>query len=81
MKNLEHGNLLDIVFSWTLKDVLNENLFKHQHRGYPNIALAYVRFVAVLVSELMLDLWQATETKVMMYVVVELIARNSIREK
>ncbi|TKY56642.1 hypothetical protein E2542_SST21088 [Spatholobus suberectus] len=30
MKNLEHANLLDIVFSWTLEDVLNENLFEHQ---------------------------------------------------
>ncbi|RDX62226.1 putative helicase MAGATAMA 3, partial [Mucuna pruriens] len=35
MKNLEHSNLLDIVFSWTLEDVLNENLFKRQVKKIP----------------------------------------------
>jgi hypothetical protein len=27
-EDLKHGMLLDIVLSWTLKDVLNENLYK-----------------------------------------------------
>jgi hypothetical protein len=27
-EDLKHGMLLDIVLSWTLEDVLNENLYK-----------------------------------------------------
>lgn len=29
-ENLHETSLLNIVFSWTLEDVLNQNLFKHQ---------------------------------------------------
>lgn len=29
-KCLHRGSLIDIVFSWTLEDILNENLFKYQ---------------------------------------------------
>jgi len=27
---LHRASLIDIVFSWTLEDILNENLFKYQ---------------------------------------------------
>ncbi|WVY90100.1 hypothetical protein V8G54_035614 [Vigna mungo] len=35
MENLGHGSLVDTVFSWTLKDVFNEKLFKHKVKKIP----------------------------------------------
>ncbi|ESW13973.1 hypothetical protein PHAVU_008G242100 [Phaseolus vulgaris] len=35
MENLKHVNLLDIVFSWTLMDVFNQDFLKHKMRKIP----------------------------------------------
>ncbi|KAK7372271.1 hypothetical protein VNO80_05646 [Phaseolus coccineus] len=35
MENLKHVNLLDIVFSWTLMDVFNQDLFKQKMKKIP----------------------------------------------
>ncbi|KAK7300604.1 hypothetical protein RJT34_11452 [Clitoria ternatea] len=59
-KNLQHASLLDIVFSWSLKDVHNENLLKHQVPKIPETFLstkAYMNsFIPALIEETHSDL-------------------------
>ncbi|XP_027368476.1 uncharacterized protein LOC113874453 [Abrus precatorius] len=58
--NLEHASLLNIVFSWTLNDVLNKNLIKHQVRKIPQTFLStkdYMNsFIPALIEETHCDL-------------------------
>nr|KYP48372.1 Helicase sen1 [Cajanus cajan] len=60
MKNHQHADLLDIVFSWTLEDVLNENLFKRKVKKIPQTFLStkdYMNsFIPALIEETHSDL-------------------------
>ncbi|KAL2317323.1 hypothetical protein Fmac_031199 [Flemingia macrophylla] len=60
MKNHQHADLLDIVFSWTLEDVLNENLYKHQVKKIPktfSLRKHYMdSFIPALIEETHSDL-------------------------
>ncbi|XP_003616118.3 helicase sen1 [Medicago truncatula] len=54
-KCLHRGSLIDIVFSWTLEDILNENLFKYQVPKIPKTFIStndYVNsFFPALIEE------------------------------
>ncbi|CAJ1970809.1 unnamed protein product [Sphenostylis stenocarpa] len=60
METLEHANLVDIVFSWTLEDVINENLFKHKVKKIPSTFCSkkdYLNsFIPALIEETHSDL-------------------------
>ncbi|XP_027334128.1 uncharacterized protein LOC113848912 [Abrus precatorius] len=55
-EGLDYASLVEIVFSWTLKDVLNENLCKHKIRKIPQTFLStkdYMNsFIPSLVEEI-----------------------------
>ncbi|XP_061348075.1 helicase sen1-like [Gastrolobium bilobum] len=59
----KHASLLDIVFSWTINDVLNENLFKHKVQKIPQTFLStkhYMKsFIPSLIEETHSDLFSS----------------------
>ncbi|WJX63847.1 hypothetical protein P8452_48685 [Trifolium repens] len=60
---LHHTSLISIVFSWTLEDLLNENLFKHQVPKIPKTFLStngYMNsFFPALIEETHSDLYSS----------------------
>ncbi|KAK2376777.1 P-loop containing nucleoside triphosphate hydrolase superfamily protein [Trifolium repens] len=60
---LHHTSLISIVFSWTLEDLLNENLFKHQVPKIPKTFLStngYMNsFFPALIEETHSDLFSS----------------------
>jgi hypothetical protein len=45
---LHHPSLISIVFSWTLEDLLNENLFKYQVLSSLFNNLTYEKYIELL---------------------------------
>ncbi|XP_061347141.1 helicase SEN1-like [Gastrolobium bilobum] len=62
-KRQDNPSLLDVVFSWTLNDVLNENLFKHEVPKIPQTFSStndYMEsFIPSLIEETHSDLWSS----------------------